>query len=301
MTHPYRPGGPMRAVQHLNAACLWSLPPDSAAPEGLGPQLAALRARGVEALQHSAPETMDPEAVRTGGLPLVGMGRIDGPGDADRIAQAHKAAGYPLTTLHVGTGFEDDEAAYALLAPVIEASERHAYPLLVETHRATVTQDMRRTLDVTERLPALRFNADLSHWYTGHEMTYGDVAAKADRLAPILERARYVHGRIGTSCCMQVALTGADDARDFVGHYRLLWERVCAGFARTALPGEVLPFAAELLPDAMPMAGEPDGVKRFRYARLLPDGREESDRWRQAELLWRVFADCAAAAGLPAG
>ena len=296
MTQPYVPGGPARAVRHINAMSLWSLPTGSAAPDGLPAQLAALAARGVEAIQHPEPDTLGPSP-----LPLVGMTRIDAPSDADRVAREHKARGYPLTTLHVGTGFEDDEAAYALLAPVVEASDRHAYPLLVETHRATVTQDIRRTLDLTERLPELRFNADLSHWYTGHEMTYGDVAAKVDRIAPVLDRVRYVHGRIGDSCCMQVALAGADDERDFVGHFRLMWTRLCEGFARTAGPGEVLPFAAELLPHARPMPGEPDALQYFRYARLLPDGTEESDRWEQAEVLWAIFADCARAAGLATG
>ena len=264
---------------------------------GLRAQLSALAERGVEAIQDPDCDAPGGTGVEDGPLPVVGMARIDAPGDADRVAAAHKAKGYPLTTLHVGTGFENDEEAYALLAPVVEASVRHAYPLFVETHRATVTQDMRRTLDLTARLPELRFNADLSHWYTGHEMTYGDVAEKAARLRPVFERTRYLHGRIGDSCCVQVALRGADDARLFVEHHRLLLREVCAGFARTAEAGEVLPYAAELLPHAIP---KPDGDQIVAYARLLPDGREESDRWAQAEILWKIFAACARAEGLAA-
>ena len=296
MTALYRPGGRRRVVQHLNAFSLWNLPETSAAPKGFAAQIEALAARGVEAIQDPEPGLLGPSA-----LPLVGMGRIDVAADADRIARAHKAAGYELTTLHVGTGFENDEEAYVLLAPVIEASVRHDYPLFVETHRATVTQDIRRTLDLTERLPELRFNADLSHWYTGHEMTYGDVPAKIERFAPVLDRVRYVHGRIGDSCCMQVAPDGPQDAREFVEHFRLMWTRLCEGFARTAAPGEALPFAAELLPNVMPMPAEPGGLKRFNYARLSPDGGEESDRWAQTEVLWAIFAGCARAAGLTVG
>ena len=292
MTAPFAPGGERRAVQHLNAMTLWNLPAWSAAPDGLSAQVEALRARGVEAIQHPTPEEMGPIA-----LPVAAMARIDRPEDADRVARAHVEAGYLLTTLHVGTGFEDTDEAEALLRPVIEASDRHGHPMMVETHRATVTQDIRRTLDLIDRLPDLRFNADLSHWYTGHEMTYGDVEAKAARLRPVFDRVRYLHGRIGSPCVMQEALRGAGDDREFVRHHRLLLRMACEGFARTAGPGEVLPFAAELLPYEVPQG---EDTQRFYYARVGTDGAEETDRWAQAEILWAVFAACAREAGLAA-
>ena len=302
MTAIYAPedrdgGGGPRAVQHINAVCLWNLPDWSAAPKDEAGRLAALAARGVRAFQHPEPETLDAAAYARAGLEVLGLSRIDAAGDADRVARAHKAAGYPLTTLHVGTGLETTDEAECLLGAVIEASVRHDHPMFVETHRATVTQDIRRTLDLTGRLPELRFNADLSHWYTGHEMTYGDLDAKIAMLRPVFERTRYVHGRIGTPCCMQAALTGPDDDRDFVRHHRMLLAGVCEGFAATAAGGEALPFAAELLP----YEAAPHGVvERYYYAPLSPEGEETSDRWTQAEVLWNLFADCARGAGLTA-
>jgi hypothetical protein len=47
------------------------------------------------------------------------------------------------TTLHVGTGFESDVEMDALAGAVLEAAERHGQPVFIETHRATMLQDMR--------------------------------------------------------------------------------------------------------------------------------------------------------------
>lgn len=293
MTAIFSTDGPTRVVRHMNAATLWNLPEWSTAPSSLPEQISALKAEGVTGFQHPFP-AMLPDL----GIPIAAMARIDTPTDAMRIAGEHKREGFVLTTLHVGTGWESTDEAVTLLASVIEASVHHDYPLLVETHRATATQDMRRTLDVIERLPELRFNADLSHWYTGHEMTYGDIKAKFDRLTPVFERVRYVHGRIGTPCCAQVALRGADDDREYVEHFRDLWKRVCRGFKATGQPSEVLPFAPELLPAEMPLG---DTVLRFHYARLFEYSsgeREESDRWSQARVLWQVFCGAAREEGL---
>ena len=284
----------VRMVRHINAGTLWSLPEWSMAPKGLTEQLQTLAAQGVVAVQHPFPDALDACP-----LPIAGMGRVDRAADADRIAARHKAAGYLSTTLHVGSGLESDDEIDRLVSAIIEAGVRHGHPMLVETHRATVTQDIRRTLDMVTRLPEVRFTADLSHWYTGQEMAYGDFTGRLDRLAPVFERVRYIHGRIGSPCCMQVALAGAADERSFVQHYRELWQRCAAGFLATAEAGEVLPFAPELLPHSI---RTPEGENHLYYARCFDTGdgnrREESDRWTQAAYLWEIAEAAAQAAGL---
>lgn len=281
-----------RLSRHFNMSTLWNLPAWSEAPQTQTDQLAALKRSGVEAVQHPFAQMLgDIE------LPLVGMSRIDEPGRADQIAKTHKSSGYLLTTLHVGTGLEGDAVVDSLLGAVIEASIRHDYPLFIETHRATVTQDIRRTLDIVDRFPDVRFNGDLSHWYTGHELTYGDIDAKLDIMAPVFERVRYMHGRIGTPCCVQVPIK-VDDDRTFVGHFRDMWTRCMLGFKQSAVQGEILPFAPELLPYSLPL-GESEHL--FYYARLLGNNteqKEESDRWVQSQLLWDLAAGCAEQAGL---
>ncbi len=92
---------------------------------------------------------------------------------------------------------EDDKEIDRLLTAVIDSSSRHGIPLYVETHRATITQDLYRTVKLTERNPDVRFNADFSHWYTGQEMIYGDIDAKFDFIEPVLARLAYMHARDG--------------------------------------------------------------------------------------------------------
>lgn len=287
------PVGPPRLVRHINAACIWELPDWSAAPTDPAAQLQALTDMGVEAIQHPFPQML-PDSP----LVIAGMGRVDKPEDANTVARAHKEAGIPVTTLHVGHGLETDAEIDRLIGAVLEASDRHGHPLFVETHRATVTQDLRRTLDLVERFPEIRFNADMSQWYTGHEMTYGDIGARFDALAPVFERARYMHGRIGTVGTAQMPLEGAGDDRPFVEHFREMWRRCMSGFLKTAGPGEILPFAPELMPYSLHVGGQEVFVY---YARLVdgPHGpTEESDRWVQAQYLWDIARDCAQSVGL---
>jgi len=224
------------------------------------------------------------------------MGRILKVEDADEVARRHKAWGFELTTLHVGTGLETDADIDALVGAVLEAQARHGYPLYIETHRATVTQDMRRTLDLIDRFPTIRFNADLSHWYTGHEMTYGDIAAKFDALQPVFDRVRYMHGRIGDSSNAQTSIHDAEGReRPQVAHFRDMWTRCMDGFLRTSDETDCMMFAPELLPATAEFGGQ---IYTLNYARLSPDGREETDRWTEALGLCAIAAECYAAAEL---
>ncbi len=195
----------------------------------------------------------------------------------------------------VGSAFDDDDAADRLVDAITAASVSAAIPLYLETHRATITQDIWRTLRLIERHPEVRFNADLSHWYTSHDLASGDLDATVAVLAPVLERVRFVHGRIASGGCVQVDVGDGDPGRTpSVEHFRRLWtlafEGAIAGAAHDPVPPPNLEigFAPELLP---PELG---------YARLVPgpDGRdqEEGDRWQQALVLTEIAADCFAAA-----
>ncbi len=146
-------------------------------------------------------------------------------------------------------------------------------PLYIETHRATITQDIWRTVEMTKRHPEIHFNGDFSHWYTGLEMPYGDITAKFDFCEPVFERVRFFHGRIGDPSCMQVDV-GDGTGLTYVDHFREMWTRSCIGFLRSAKPGDYISFAPELLHPSI------------YYGRLMPDGKggftEYSDRWQQA-------------------
>lgn len=275
--------GAPRLLVGLNLVTLMSLPAWSKAPQGDPARvLESLKAAGYEAVQGR-----DPQSALAAGLAPAAIFRLDRPQDALDLARRFKAVGANALTLHVGTGFESDAEMTALARAIVEASEAEAFPIYVETHRATMTQDMRRTLDLVERVPALRFNGDFSHWYTGAEMTYGDLAAKLERLRPITDRTRFLHGRVSSSGAIQVPVRdGANDAHLEV--FKTLWTRCFEGFLASAKPGDLFGFYPELLPASL------------GYARLIPDGegglREEADRWEEALFLCEVARECWAAA-----
>jgi hypothetical protein len=268
----------------INYANVKGLPPYSTAPRGDDRALhQAVKDAGYRGIQGGIPELC-----RELGLGVTDGGRINVPADADATARDRKARGFECATVHVGWGMEDDDQAFRLIDAVISASVRHDFPLYIETHRATITQDLWRTVQFARQFPEVRFNGDFSHWYTGLEMVYGDFDAKLDFLAPVFERVRFFHGRIGVPGSIQAGV-GDGTGRANVGHFREMWTRGMLGFLRTARPGDVLCFAPELL------------GPEISYARLIPgaDGAlvEESDRWQQAAVLTRIAGDCWEEAG----
>jgi len=166
---------------------------------------------------------------------------------------------------------------------VLSASERHDIPFYVETHRATITQDMWRTVQWVTKFPELRFNGDFSHWYTGQEMWNGGIERKWEFLAPVFERVRFLHGRIGTAGAIQVDV-GDGGNGVHVDHFREMWTRAFAGFLKSATPGDYIVFSPELLEPAI------------WYARTITDAdgteREECDRWEQSRVLTRIAQEC---------
>jgi hypothetical protein len=263
----------------ISAGTLMGLPPWSALPQGGDADVyRAVRAAGFAGIQGG-----DPKLLRSLGMSSTTGGRIDRPGQADAFAAEAKAAGHDCATLHVGWGMEADDETDRVVEDILAASEKHDFPFYIETHRATITQDMWRTVRLTEKFPGIRFNGDLSHWYTGLEMVYGGIEKKMDFIQPVLDRVRFIHGRIGNPGAMQVDI-GDGTGRPYVDHFREMWTRCFMGFLRSAAPGDYICFTPELL------------WSNNYYARLIigPDGlpREECDRWGQALLYKRIAQDC---------
>lgn len=273
---------PPRMKLDLNLGTLEDLPSWSTGPRDndVNTRLEAVRAAGYDGIQ-AGPELVS--IAQRHGLTVTAGGRIDQPGEADELARKLKDSGVLCCTLHVGTGLESEGQADALCEAIIEASIRHAFPLYIETHRATLTQDCYRTLQLIERHPDLRLNGDFSHWYTGLEMVYGDWAWKLTTQQPVFDRVRFIHGRIGNPSSMQVDVgdgQAGDPKRPFVDHFRQIWTACFTGFLRAASkPGDVICFTPELLPS------------RIYYARVF-DGREETDRWQQALVLGCMAREC---------
>lgn len=242
----------------------------------------AIREAGYNGIQFIEPLQLDlVEEARTLGLGVCGTGRVNQPSDAYRLAEEARHAGLDCLTLHVGWGLEGQDEAARLIEAVLRASARHSIPLYVETHRATIFQDLWRTVQFIQQYPQLQFNGDFSHWYTGLEMVYGGFENKLSFIQPVIERIHFLHGRIGNPGCMQVDIGDLENAArlSFVAHFRTLWTKVFLAFLQRSPRGESFCFTAELL------------APNIYYARTFHES-EESDRWQQSLVLTKIARDC---------
>lgn len=268
-----------RIKNFLSLGNVAELPDFSVGPKGDAEAiLAEIKKAGYDGVQGG-----DPALVRKHGLELAAGGRVNLPGEALPMAKKARDEGAVCQTLHVGWGLETDDEMNRLAEDILTASEKSGLPLYVETHRATMIQDMWRTVCLVKRFPELRFNGDFSHWYTGLEMVYGGFEKKLAFIKPVLERVRFIHGRIGDPGSMQVKVEG-NEGETFVQHFRSLWTESFAGFLASAKPGDFMIFCPELL-----------WAKNF-YARLFPGPQgalvEETDRWKEALLYLKIAREC---------
>ena len=277
---------------YLNLDNLTDLDLNSCLPASLKQDAAALserlKADGFEGVQLT--DAGPPPAGLS--LPYCGLDRISTPVEADSIVGRHAARGDQCLTVHAGWGIEDDDDVFLLVKAIQEAGERHHLPVFIETHRATITQDMWRTVQIIKRFPRLLINGDFSHYYCGQELPYGGMDMKLTFMKPIFRRVGFIHGRIASSGCMQMPIDPDFSARpqsatgqvDYLADFRRMWVAAMSGFLASAGPGDVLIFAPELL------SGDYYYARQFR----CPDGswREETDRYQQALLYQRLARAC---------
>ncbi len=243
--------------------------------------LTKLQAAGYSGVQFDGFGSPDDlQACRDAGMGICATGRVNDRSEAAAIAEKVAADGYECCTLHAGWGLEDEVEACDIIEGVLSAAARWKVNLYIETHRATICQDMWRTVQLVRRFPEMRFNGDFSHWYAGQEMVYGGFDRKLAFIRPVLERVRFIHGRVANPGCVQVAIPGlASKQPTYVDHFRQLWTAAFCGFIRSTDGAPFICFTPELL------------APEIYYARTF-DGVEESDRWEQSLLLTRIAEQC---------
>lgn len=223
-----------------------------------------------------------PELCNEFGLELTAHARVNEVGDLKEVLPVWKALNYNCATVHLGWGMESDSEMDALVNYIKESAMTYNIPIYIETHRATITQDMFRTVALTKRFPEVRFNGDFSHWYTGQEMVYGGIENKWKFMEPVFDRIRFLHGRIGNPGSIQVDVKDGENM-EYVAHFKEMWTRSFLGFLKTAQPGDYICFTVELL------------KADIFYARTIPTNngsQEEGDRWQQALLYKEIIQDC---------
>jgi len=172
------------------------------------------------------------------GLASTVTGRVNAVGEIEDPAKKWKDLGYDCATLHIGWGMESDDEIARIVEDVLDTSENLDFPLYIETHRGTITQDMYRTVKLVERFPEIRINGDFSHWYTGQEMVYGGFENKLDFIQPVLDRVRFIHARIGNPGCIQVDIGDAAN-QIYVDHFKAMWTKCFVSFLKSAEPGSI--------------------------------------------------------------
>lgn len=263
---------------YMNLMAFDCLPANSNAPRGTREeQFLGIRQAGFEGVQFASPATQQELSLcRSLGLGFAGSGRVNTPAETSALAAELAAAGHECATLHVGWGIEDDDEASRLIESILEASVQTSLPLYVETHRATIFQDMWRTVEFVKRFPGIRFNGDFSHWYAGQEMVYGGFDKKFGFINPVLQRVRFLHGRVADPGCIQAAVR---EGTTHLAHFELLWTACFRGFLQTAAEDDFICFTPELL-----------SPKNY-YARTV-NGEELTDRWEESLLLNRIARKC---------
>ena len=188
------------------------------------------------------------------------------PEDFAPAVAAAKRLGSVYLDAHVGTSFTSEADAEALLRGLVEHCRSAGVPLVIQTHRGRVTQDLLRSVAYAKAVPDLRFDLDLSHYFVAGEIG-GPLGPDAEAaFAILMERAIMLDARLSNGEQVQVDHRNPAYAaqRD---RFAAMWKRTMKDWLRTAARGDVFPFRIEL--------GPPD------YAILGPDGREISDRWEQ--------------------
>ncbi len=227
----------------------------------------------------------DPAFCAFNGLRYTHSGKIRVPGDIKVLVEHAKNQGADCMTVHAGTGMESDSEIDFLVGDLLNVAAKEGFPIFLETHRATITQDMWRTVQLVKRFPEIEFNGDFSHWYTGQEMRYGKfqmMEMKFEFLQPVFDRIGFMHGRIGNGSCMQRDFT-APEMDIHVTYFKEMWTRSLIGFLRKAAPGDYIIFAPELL-----------RVSSNYAVTFVEDGvlKEEGNRLELAVKMKTLIEDC---------
>lgn len=179
-------------------------------------------------------------------------------------------AGFESANLFVGNGFEDDDEACRTIEAVLKQSAQFSLPIMIETHRGCVSQDVQRTLMLIKQFPELRLTGDFSHWVVTNAINAERVDDFVKTIEPALARTIYVQARVSSYQQIQVPSVKNTNA---LGVHQKIWKRIFELFLLNAKLGDVLPFAPEVLP---PLFGY--GLQSLNKKGQF---KEPADRWQE--------------------
>lgn len=149
----------------------------------------------------------------------------------------------------------------------LQESNEYDFPVLFETHRDSLLNDLFYTLQLIERVPAMRLCADLSHFVVNREMRLPLRDEDRGYIRTILDRSDCFQGRIANREQIQVQ-TDFPQHQPWVSQFREWWRDGMQAWRARNADDATLYFLCELGPPP--------------YAITNRNGDELSDRWQEA-------------------
>ena len=147
-----------------------------------------------------------------------------------------------------------------------EAEDRNI-PLLFETHRNGLLNDMYFTLQLMDLVPEMRLCADLSHFVVDRELRAPVPERDREYINSILDRSDCFQGRVASREQVQVAINFPQH-QEWVDIFKGWWKEGMRAWRRRNADDATLVFLCELGPPP--------------YAITDGEQRELSDRWEES-------------------
>jgi hypothetical protein len=152
----------------------------------------------------------------------------------------------------------------------IDIAAEAGVPLLFETHRHGLLNDLFPTLAMLAAIDDLALTADLSHFVIDREFSPAVDARDEAMMATVLDRSWAFQGRVASNEQIQVPI-GFAHHQSWVARFEGWWTYGLASWRARAGEGATATFLCELGPPP--------------YAITGPDGLELSDRWAEALIM----------------
>ena len=196
------------------------------------------------------------------------------------------AVGYSAATIIIGKGYETKFQCIDITQKVVTIAKKYNFPIAIELHRASITQNIHNTLAIVQACPEVCFNADFSHYILAYCLLDLSEAERQNFIRlidPILARVIFFHCRFATNTEIQTPLIDnrkdeksvssiSDSSRARTLYFDLL-DRVFQHFKAQADTGEGLFIAPEILP---PFTGY-TSMKRTVFGH-----KEKLDRYQES-------------------
>ncbi|HET6565714.1 MAG TPA: hypothetical protein VFG52_09910, partial [Xanthomonadales bacterium] len=140
-------------------------------------------------------------------------------------------------------------------------------PLLFETHRDSLLNDLGYTIQLLDAVPEMRLCADFSHFVVDREIRLPLNARDENYFQRLLLRSDCFQGRVASAEQVQIQI-GFPQHRKWVDQFRAWWAEGMRLWRERHAADATLVFLCELGPPP--------------YAITGADGLELSDRWQEA-------------------